>query len=124
EEIDDNIQEIKNIISSNNEDYIFNREHISPFGDDNINWVKGNIRELSVIKNLWKYANNPFVVNNFNDYKHILIGKDKDNYWLGVPCKYEKSYVLEAKFQGFEGFKPVEGRNLEENEFCYCLLKC
>ncbi|MGN1318105.1 MAG: hypothetical protein ACI4VF_03750, partial [Lachnospirales bacterium] len=50
EEIDDNIQEIKSIISSNSEDYIFNREHLSPFGNDNINWVKGNIRELSVIK--------------------------------------------------------------------------
>ena len=125
EEIDDNIQEIKNIItSSGNEDYIFNKEHIKPFGNDNITWVRGNIRELSVIRDLWKYANNPYVIKNCNEYGHILIGKDKDCYWLGVPCKYDRNYVLEAKFQGFSNFKPLENTELKQDGFCYCLLKC
>lgn len=125
EEIDDNIQEIKNIISTqSNEDYIFNKEHIFPFGNDNITWVKGSIKELSIIRNLWKYANNPYVVQSCSEYKHILLGKDNKNYWLGIPCKYDKNYTLEAKLQGFGGYKPLNGNSLKQNEFCYCLLKC
>ncbi len=125
EEIDDNIQEIKNIITSTKgEDYIFSREHIKPFGDDNITWIKGNVKELSAIKDLWKYSNNPYVVQNCCEYKHILLGRDDNHYWLGVPCKYDKAYTLEAKLQGFNCYKPLKDKQLKQNEMCYCLLKC
>lgn len=124
EEFDDNIQEIKNIISTGTEDYIFSREHLKPFGEDNILWVKASLKEMTAIKNLWKYANNPYVVQSCCEHKHILLGKDSDGYWLGLPCKYDKTYALEAKLQGFKCFKPCENNELKDNELCYCLLKC
>ena len=125
EEIDDNIQDIKDIISTvDTEEYIFGREHIKPFGDDNITWVRANIKELSAIKDLWRYANNPYVVQSCCEFKHILLGRDNNGYWLGVPCKYDKAYTLEAKLQGFKKFKPLLNQTLAQNQFCYCLLKC
>lgn len=130
EEFDNNINEIKAILSSDvennnsNVDYIFSREHIKPFGDDGITWVKASIKEMPAIKDLWKYANNPFVVQCCCEYKHILLGRDNESFWLGLPCKYDKSYTLEAKLQGFKGYKATENNSLKDNEFCYCLLRC
>lgn len=127
EKLDESLEDIKTIINSDcrdNEACLFDKEHIKPFGDDNITWVKGNIKEMTAIKNLWKYANNPFVVHSCCEYKHILLGKDNNGYWLGLPCKYDKSYAIEAKLQGFKCFKPVGNKELRDDEFCYCLLKC
>ncbi len=125
EKLDESIEDIKTIIKSgSSEEYIFNREHIKPFGNDGITWVRGSLKEMAAIKNLWKYANNPYVVQGCCEYKHILLGKDNNGYWLGVPCKYDRSYAIEAKIQGFKGCKALNNKELKENEFCYCLLKC
>lgn len=127
EKLDENIEDIKNIINSKavtTEDYIFDREHIKPFGDDGIIWVKATLKEMTAIKSLWKYANNPFAVHSCCRYGHILLGRDKDGYWLGLPCKYDKSYNIEARLQGFGSFKSPDNKELRDNDFCYCLLKC
>lgn len=126
-EIDKDIDEIKKyskIGTPEGEKALFSRENISPFGQDNISWIKINIKELCLIKSLWKYINNPFVIKGCRDYKHLLLGKSDDNYYLGVPCKYDKNYKLEAMVQGFEEFKTEDNKPLEQEEFCYCILKC
>ena len=61
-EFSDSIDEIQAITVSANTDYIFSRNEVKPFGDDNIKWVKVNIREICAVKDLWKYCNNPFVI--------------------------------------------------------------
>lgn len=122
EEFGDNIKDIKNIIESDNVSYIFSRENVKPFGEDNIKWVRAELKELSVIKDLWKYINNPYVIHCYCTYKYILIGRENDNYIMALPCKYDKSYVLEAKLQGFKGYKAPAGKELRDNEFCYCIL--
>lgn len=129
EKLDESIKDIRTIINSSdkkdNQAYVFDKEHIKPFGEDNIAWVKGSLKEMTAVKDLWKYANNPYVVYSCCKYKHILLGKDSDGgCWLALPCKYDKTYALEARLQGFKGFKAVDNGELKDNEFCYCLLKC
>ena len=71
-EFSDSIDEIQAITVSANTDYIFSRNEVKPFGDDNIKWVKVNIREICAVKDLWKYCNNPFVIKGCREYKHLL----------------------------------------------------
>lgn len=75
-EFSDSIDEIQAITVSANTDYIFSRNEVKPFGDDNIKWVKVNIREICAVKDLWKYCNNPFVIKGCREYKHLLLGRD------------------------------------------------
>ncbi|MDO4300107.1 MAG: hypothetical protein Q4D26_01810 [Clostridia bacterium] len=126
-ELDKDIDEIKEysrIGTADGEKYLFSRENVNPFGDDGINWIKANIKELCLVKSLWKYINNPFVIKGCRDYKHLLIGKNGDIYLLGVPGKYDKEYRLEAMAQGFNEFKSVDKRPPEQGNFCYYILKC
>lgn len=122
---DKKVDEIKELGSRTNEDCIFSCSYaLTPFGDDGILWVRAGLRELSAIKSLWKYYNNPFVVHNCRRYKHLLLGKGDGFYMLAVPCQYKADYKTEARLQGFSGYKPVKGGSLKENEYCYCILKC
>lgn len=126
-EIDKDIDELKEyskIGTPEAENRLFQRERISPFGNDNIYWVKANIKELCLVKAFWKYINNPFVIKGCRDYQHILLGKNKDNYFLGIPSKYDKEYKLEAMAQGFDTFKSTNNKPLEQGDFCYYILKC
>lgn len=126
-EIDKDIDEIKEyskIGTPEGENKLFSRECVSPFGNDNICWVKGNIKEICLVRPLWKYINNPFVIKGCREYKHILLGKGNDSYWLAVPGKYDKDYKLEAMAQGFEDFKSTDNKPLEQGDFCYYILKC
>lgn len=126
-EIDKDIDELKEyskIGTPEGESNLFSRECVKPFGEDNIYWININIKELCLIKALWKYINNPFVIKGCRDYKHLLLGKSDKNYYLGVPSKYDKEYRLEAMAQGFDEFKTVDNKPLEQGELCYCILKC
>lgn len=126
-EIDKDIDELKEyskIGTQEGEDTLFSRECLSPFGDDGICWVKANIKEICLVKPLWKYINNPFVIKGCKDYKHLLLGRDANNYWLGVPSRYDKDYKLEAMAQGFSQFKTEDNMPLKQGEMCYCILKC
>ncbi len=127
-ELDEDIQEMKEysrIGYESNIEALFGKSSVKPFGDDGITWVKGSIKELSLIRQLWHYINNPFVIKGCRDYRHLLLGRDKEgNYFLGVPCKYDSDYRLEAMVQGFTEFKTEDNRALKNGEFCYCILKC
>ncbi len=126
-EIDKDIDELKEyskIGTSEGENSLFSRENQHPFGDDNICWIRASIKELCLVKALWKYINNPFVIKGCRDYKHLLLGRNDNDYWLGVPSKYDRDYKLEAMAQGFTEFKAVDNKPLEQGEFCYCILKC
>lgn len=127
-ELDEDIKEIKEysrIGSESSIDALFSKNTVKPFGDDGITWVRGNIKELALIRGLWKYINNPFVIKGCRDYRHLILGRDNENNcWLGVPCKYDSDYKLEAMLQGFTEFKAEDNRPLKNNEFCYCIMKC
>ena len=127
-ELDDDLKEMHQYAQGGYQstiDRLFNKQRIKPFGEDGITWVKGNIKELCLIRGLWRYINNPFVIKCCRDFGHIIFGIDnKNNYWLGVPCKYDSGYKLEAMVQGFSEFKTEADLPLEEGQMCYFLLKC
>lgn len=110
-------------------DYIFDKYiQVKPFGDDNIKWIKINLRELAIVGNdMWKYMNNPFVTYGCKKYKHLILGREmngnEEYYSLGVPCEYDPQYKLEASMQGFDGYKSCDGKKLNKGDFCYCILR-
>lgn len=125
-EIDKEIDDLKHysaIGTKEAEEALFSRKSFKPFGDDNINWIKANLKELCIVKALWKYINNPFVIKGCRDYRHIILGRENDVYYLGVPSIFDKDYKLEAMAQGFSQFKSADGRPLEQGAMCYCILK-
>lgn len=132
-EFNENLEELKyyaSIKSSKDRDidYIFKTyKEVKPFGEDGVQWININLRELALVGgDLWKYMNNPFVTCGCRRFKHLILGrfnKNGERFILGVPCNYDREYKLEANMQGFDGFKPLEGKELEQGEFCYCLLK-
>lgn len=126
-EFDKDVDEIKKyskIGTAEGEKYLFEREKIMLFGEDSIEWVKVNVKELCLVKALWKYINNPFVIKGCRDFNHLLLGRTDENYFLGVPCKYEREYKLEAMAQGFKECKAVGNKEPEQGEMCYYILKC
>ena len=127
-ELDDDIQEMKEysrIGCESSIDALFGKNAVKPFGDDGIKWVRGSLKELSLIRQLWHYINNPFVIKGCRDYRHLLLGRDDEgNYYLGVPCKYDSDYKLEAMVQGFTQFKTEDNAPIRNGGFCYCILKC
>lgn len=120
----DEIQKYSKIGTAEGEKYLFTREKIKPFGDDDTEWVKVNVKELCLVKALWKYINNPFVIKGCRDHNHLLLGKTDKKYLLGVPCKYEREYKLEAMAQGFSECKAIDNKEPEQGELCYYILKC
>lgn len=120
----DEIKEYSKIGTAEGEKYLFSRECVKPFGDDNIYWVKVITKELCLIRALWKYINNPFVIKGCRDYKHLLLGKDENNYFLAIPSRYDKEYKLEAMAQGFNEVKNTDNKPIEQGGFCYYILKC
>jgi hypothetical protein len=123
-EFDKKVDELKELSMLSNKDYIFSQKAVKPFGNDGTVWIKAGMKEVSVIGSLWKYNNNPFVVQSFRKYRHLLLGKTKDGFALGVPCVYNPDYKTEAKLQGFSEYKSVEQKELKSGDFCYCILNC
>ncbi len=125
-ELDKDIDEINRyskIGTADGENYLFSREKESPFGNDGIEWIKINIKELCLLKAFWKYINNPFVIKGCRDYGHLLAGRDGKSYWLGVPGKYDREYKPEAMVQGFNECKCAENKKIEQGEPCYYLTR-
>ncbi len=122
-EFDKNINDIKTSIQEG-ENALFDRECEQPFGDDGIKWVKANIKELCLVKGMWKYINNPFVIKSCRDYHYILLGKDDNCCYLAVPGVYDREYRLEAQAQGFKDIKPPVNEPLEQGKSCYYIMKC
>ncbi|MDO5388831.1 MAG: hypothetical protein Q4F63_06315 [Clostridia bacterium] len=126
-EFDRDIDEIKKyskIGTADGENYIFSKEPQTPFGNDEVIWVKTGLKELCLVKAFWKYINNPFVIKGCKDYKHLLVGKSENNYYLAVPGKYDRAYKLEAMAQGFNECRAYENKPVEQGEPCYYVLKC
>lgn len=111
-QFDEGLKELQQISSEDN----------SPFEDNEFVWKKTDLRELYHTRNLWRYANNPFVICGYRCYHHIMLGKRDNKCALGVPCIYCKGYTLESQLQGFKEFRPLKGQELTEGSLCYCII--
>jgi hypothetical protein len=116
-EFDKKVEELREMGRTKTEDIIFGGKAVTPFGNDGVVWIKAGIREISAIDKLCSYSQNPFVVQSFKKYRHLLLGKTGDGFALGVPCVYDE------KYSGSAEFKTTDDRELKNNTFCYCILK-
>ncbi len=65
-----------------------------------------------------KLLNNSFLLHGFYNYRHLILGPDRElseegeeNFYIGVPGTYferEKMVAVMFGFEGFEGKGPVE----------------
>lgn len=89
-----------------------------PFGDDRcfISLEPGDLVILPA--SFQKLLNNSFLLHGFYNYRHLILGPDRElseegeeNFYIGVPGTYferEKMVAVMFGFEGFEGKGPVE----------------
>ncbi|MCM1086577.1 MAG: DUF6128 domain-containing protein [Muribaculaceae bacterium] len=96
-------------------------EKTRPYGDDRI-YVKLEPRDFIVLRSDYQHlVNNSFLLHGFYNYRHVILGKEKD-YYLGVPGVFYEREKMVALMFGFEAFE-CEGGNAEEGKFGYYLRK-
>lgn len=68
-----------------------------------------------------KLVHNSFLLHGFYNYRHIILGKYDENYYLGVPGTYHDREALVAEMFGFNDFEGVDKR--ETGSFGYYMTK-
>ncbi|MCM1144146.1 MAG: DUF6128 domain-containing protein [Blautia sp.] len=96
-------------------------EKTRPYGDDRI-YVKLEPKDFIVLRSDYQHlVNNSFLLHGFYNYRHVILGKEKD-YYLGVPGVFYEREKMVALMFGFEAFE-CEGGSAEEGKFGYYLRK-
>lgn len=75
----------------------------------NVNWVKADIREAYLLPIDINILRSAFVRNSARKGRHIILGKDNDKYYIGVPGTENMKRNAEAV--GFHDFFTLEGMN-------------
>lgn len=101
---------------------------VHPFGDDRcfISLEPGDLVILPA--SFQKLLNNSFLLHGFYNYRHLILGPDRElseegeeNFYIGVPGTYFEREKMVAVMFGFEGF---EGKGLVEiGSFGYYMRK-
>lgn len=98
---------------------------IYPFEDNEIILcVKIEPKDIGMLPNdLWALSNNSFLMHGFYCYHHLIFAKLKDRYGcryiLGVPGIYHNRERFMARMFGFENFKSIRKRELQQGDFGY-----
>lgn len=94
---------------------------IHPYGDERV-YVKLTPRDFIILPAKYQHlVNNSFLLHGFYNYRHVILGKEKD-YYLGVPGVYYEREKMVALMFGFEAFECAGGKP-EDGEFGYYLRK-
>ena len=73
--------------------------------DDSIQARKITHAEISTLpRRFWPLANNSFLLHGCHNYHHLLLVKEKDHLWLGVPGLYDPREAHMANLFGFPQF--------------------
>lgn len=98
---------------------------IYPFEDNEIILcVKIEPKDIGMLpKELWGLSNNSFLMHGFYCYHHLIFAKLKDRngcrYILGIPGIYHNRERFMARMFGFENFKSIRKRELQQGDFGY-----
>jgi hypothetical protein len=101
---------------------------IYPFEDNEILLcVKIEPKDIGMLpKDLWALSNNSFLMHGFYCYHHLIFAKLKDRcgsrYILGIPGIYHSRERFMARMFGFESFKSIRRRELQQGDFGYWYL--
>lgn len=89
------------------DDIFMNNEKILNSG--NVGWVKADLREAYLLPIDIRILRSVFVKNSARKGRHIIIGRDSDKYYIGVPGI--ETMKSKAEENGFYDFFTLEGMN-------------
>lgn len=82
--------------------------------NSDMDWIICDLNEAYLLPQLnISCIKNVFVEYSYKKYSHIIIGKNKNNYYIGIPDLYEETSLEQAKSIGFNDFikKNNDGTN-------------
>lgn len=96
-------------------------DNIHPYDDERI-YVKLTPKDFIIFPSKYQYlVNNSFLLHGFYNYRHVILGKERE-YYLGVPGVYYEREKMVALMFGFEAFECASGKP-KAGEFGYYLRK-
>ena len=96
-------------------------EQIHPYGDERV-YVKLEPKDFVILQSGYQHlVNNSFLLHGFDNYRYIILGKER-NFYLGVPGVFYEREKMVAQMFGFEAFE-CPGGNVRAGEFGYYLRK-
>ena len=96
-------------------------EQIHPYGDERV-YVKLTPKDFIILSAKYQHlVNNSFLLHGFYNYRHVILGKERE-YYLGVPGVYYEREKMVALMFGLEAFECAGGES-RDGEFGYYLRK-
>ena len=97
-------------------------DHIHPYGDERI-FVKLEPKDFLILHSKYQpLVNNSFLLHGFYNYRHVILGKEGEVYYLGVPGVFYEREKMVALMFGFEAFDCASGEP-KAGEFGYYLRR-
>ena len=86
-------------------------ERIHPYGDERV-YVKLEPKDFLILSSKYQHlVNNSFLLHGFYNYRHMILGKEGEEYYLGVPGVFYEREKMVALMFGFEAFERIGGEN-------------
>ncbi len=97
-------------------------DNIHPYGDGRA-YVKLEPKDFIILSGKYQHlVNNSFLLHGFYNYRHVILGKEGEVYYLGVPGVFYEREKMVALMFGFEAFECESGES-KAGEFGYYLRK-
>lgn len=97
-------------------------DRIHPYGDERV-YVKLEPKDFLILSSKYQHlVNNSFLLHGFYNYRHVILGKEKETYYLGVPGVFYEREKMVALMFGFEAFECASGEP-KAGEFGYYLRR-
>lgn len=97
-------------------------DNIHPYGDERA-YVKLEPKDFIILSGKYQHlVNNSFLLHGFYNYRHVILGKEGEVYYLGVPGVFYEREKMVALMFGFEAFECESGES-KAGEFGYYLRK-
>lgn len=97
-------------------------DNIHPYGDERV-YVKLEPKDFIIMSGKYQHlVNNSFLLHGFYNYRHVILGKEGEVYYMGVPGVFYEREKMVALMFGFEAFECESGES-KTGEFGYYLRK-
>lgn len=97
-------------------------DRIHPYGDERT-YVKLEPKDFLILSSKYQHlVNNSFLLHGFYNYRHVILGKEGETYYLGVPGVFYEREKMVALMFGFEAFECASGEP-KAGEFGYYLRR-
>ncbi len=97
-------------------------DNIHPYDDERV-YVKLEPKDFIILSGKYQHlVNNSFLLHGFYNYRHVILGKEGEAYYLGVPGVFYEREKMVAVMFGFEAFECESGES-KAGEFGYYLRK-